>query len=230
MSLQAEIAHKIITGLRAGTIQGPVAGKKFTKVIYVGHSYGSIQGNAIAATYPSDVNAFVLTGYTGRFVEGLVPLAAGVAEPAQIVMPRFASLPVGYLAQSVEQGRVYGLYTVDGVGGFDPKIAQYDFDNEGTVALGELATLFYGVTPANKFTGSVFVVTGKQDAIVCNNAVGGADCLSPSNKLAEAKDFFPAAKDYSYIVPDKTGHSANLHYSSPDSFQKIQTYLALQGF
>lgn len=170
-----------------------------------------------------------MTGYTGRFVEGLVPLAAGVAIPARLVMPRFANLPVGYLAQSVESGRTYGLYTVNGVGGFDPAIAQYDFDHEGTVALGELATLFYGVTPATAYTGSVYVVTGQQDAIVCNNAIGGADCYKPSNKVAEAKSFFPAAKDYSYIVPTKTGHSANLHYSSPDSFKKIHAYLTSQG-
>jgi len=230
MALQVEIAHKIITGLRKGEIQGPVSGKKFDKVIYAGHSYGSIQGNAIAATYPTDVDTFVLTGYTLRFAEGLIPLAAGLALPAQLVKPRFANLPLGYLAQSFEPGRVYGLYTVGGVGGFDPKVAQADFDNEGTVALGELATLFYGVTPANEFKGSVFVVTGQQDAIVCNNLLGGADCLSPTNKLAEAAANFPAAKDYSYIVPKKTGHSANLHFSSPDSFQKIHKYLESQGY
>ncbi|EME47137.1 hypothetical protein DOTSEDRAFT_165945 [Dothistroma septosporum NZE10] len=230
MALQAQIAHQIIQMLRDGQVQGPVAGKKFNKVIYVGHNYGSIQGNAIAATFPNDVDTFVLTGYSGRFVEGLVPLASGIALPADTVMPRFADLAPGYLAQSVEAGRVYGLYTVDGVGGFDPAIAQYDFDNEGTVALGELATLFYGVTPANSYKGSVFVVTGQQDAIVCNNAVGGADCLTPTNKVEEARGFFPAAKDYSYIIPQKTGHSANLHYSSPDSFAKIHAYLASQGF
>lgn len=144
-------------------------------------------------------------------------------------MPRFADLPVGYLAQSFEAGRVRGLYTVGGVGGYDPAIAQFDFDNEGTVALGELATLFYGVTPANAFKGSVFVVTGKQDAIVCQNVVF-ADCTSPTNKLEEAAGFFPNAADYSYIIPDKTGHSANLHYSSPDSFQKIHAYLEGRGF
>jgi hypothetical protein len=33
MALQVEIAHKIITSLRKGEIQGPVSGKKFDKVI-----------------------------------------------------------------------------------------------------------------------------------------------------------------------------------------------------
>jgi pimeloyl-ACP methyl ester carboxylesterase len=117
MSLQVEIIHQIISGLRAGTIGGGVLGKKFDKVIYAGHSYGSICGNALAATYPADVDTYILTGYTGEFALGLVPLASGIAIPVQLVMPWFSDLPVGYLAQSVEQGRVYGLYTVDGVGG-----------------------------------------------------------------------------------------------------------------
>ncbi|CZT18456.1 uncharacterized protein RCC_04301 [Ramularia collo-cygni] len=228
MALQAQIAHEIITMLREGKVQGPVAGKTFNKVIYVGHSYGSIMGNAIAATFPDDVNAFVLTGYTGEFVAGAPPLLSGVAVPAALAMPKFADLPVGYLAQTYEPGRLYAFYTVDNVGGFDPAMPQYDFDNQGTVALGELATLFYGLTPAKEFTGSVFVVTGHQDAIVCNN-LGGADCYKPANKLDAAKGFWPAAKDYSYIIPEKTGHAANLHYSSPESFKKVHAYLASQG-
>lgn len=117
MSLQVEIIHQIITKLRTGQVKGPLAGKSFDKVIYTGHSYGSICGNALAATYPKDVDTYILTGYTGEFAMGLVPLAAGIAIPAKLVMPRFADLAVGYLAQSVEPGRVYGLYTVNGVGG-----------------------------------------------------------------------------------------------------------------
>lgn len=248
MSLQTEIAATIISMLRSGKVGGPVAGKSFDKVIvssplshclcdssltshkYVGHSYGSIQGNALAATFPDAADAFVLTGYTGEFLEGLVPLAAGLAIPAQLVKEEFANEDVGYVAQSYEPGRVYGLYTVDNVGGFDPAIPQYDFEHEDTVSLGELATLFYGVTPANKFTGSVYVVTGKQDAIVCNNLVGGADCLTPTNKVAAAAGFFPAAADYSYHIPDKTGHNANMHYSSPESFSLIHQYLTSRGF
>lgn len=118
MSLQIEIAHQIIQKLRAGTVGGPLEGRSFDKIIYAGHSYGSIQGNGLAATYPKDVDCYVLTGYTGDFLTGLVPLASGIAIPAAIAMPdRYAGLNPLYLAQSLESGRVYGLYTVNGVGG-----------------------------------------------------------------------------------------------------------------
>jgi hypothetical protein len=47
-AVQVEIAHKLIQGLRSGII-----GKKaFTKVVGVGHSYGSIQTIGLAAQYP----------------------------------------------------------------------------------------------------------------------------------------------------------------------------------
>jgi hypothetical protein len=164
-----------------------------------------------------------------------VPLAAGNAAPATLdPSGRFAGYNFGYLDQTILTGRVYGLYTVNGVGGFDAAVAKYDFVNEGTVALGELATLFYGVAPAKSFQGSVFVVTGRNDAIVCNNAdpLVGADCLYPigTNKVAEAGALFPAAKDYSYFIPGQTGHSANLHHSAQDSFKAIHAYLVGQGY
>ncbi|KAK4549495.1 hypothetical protein LTR36_006492 [Oleoguttula mirabilis] len=91
-------------------------------------------------------------------------------------------LPFNYLAQSYKPSRFYGLYTVDGVGASDPAIAQFEFDNKGTVAVDELAALFYGVTPADKFTGLVIVVTVQQEAIIGNNA-DSAGCLSPTDKI-----------------------------------------------
>lgn len=89
---------------------------------------------------------------------------------------------------------------------------------------------FYGVTPADSYTGSVFVITGKEDAIVCNEPLG-ADCgEGNTSKPATAGKFFPSAKDYSFYIPDKTGHSANLHYSAQESFKKVHDYLASQGY
>lgn len=38
MGLQTAIAHEIITMIRAGTVPGPIQGKKFSKVIVSSHS------------------------------------------------------------------------------------------------------------------------------------------------------------------------------------------------
>jgi hypothetical protein len=46
--LQVEIAHQLILSLRNGSI----GGNSFTKVVGIGHSYGSIQSIGLAARYP----------------------------------------------------------------------------------------------------------------------------------------------------------------------------------
>jgi hypothetical protein len=196
-----------------------------------GHSYGSICGNAIATLYPSDVDAFIYTGYSRNFKTGLGPLAAGIALPAAVARPdRFLALlskPL-YLTQSLQEGRRQALYT--NVGGYDPAIVSYDFLNEGTVAIGELASLFYGIQPAPNFTGDVFVLTGKQDAICCFQ-ITGADCGSgPTSIPEQAREFFPAARNFTTYIPDLTGHSPNLHYSGPQNFRVAHEYLAGRGF
>lgn len=72
------------------------------------------------------------------------------------------------------------------------------------------------------------VITGKEDAIVCNEPTG-PDC-TVGNKLAVAGKFFPNSINYTYHMPNKTGHSANVHYSSPESFQLAHQFLEEQGF
>ena len=230
-TLQVEVIHQIITMLREGNVPGPVSGKKFSKVIYAGHSYGSICGNGVATHHPADVDAFILTGYSGQFALGAGPLAAGLPIPADLVFDRYKTLSPGYLADSSEEGRSFGLYTnPSSLGGFDPAIPTYDYANEGTGSIGELATLLYGVGPADDYTGYILVITGENDAIVCNTLLGPNCGQGPLSIPAQAGAFFPNAKDYSYHIPTQTGHNANLHYSSPQSFKIAMQYLASKGF
>lgn len=229
--IQVETIHQVLLKLRAGTIGGPVGTKKFSKIIYAGHSYGSICGNGIATHHPTDVDAFILTGYSARFDLGAGPLAAGIPIPAKLVSPRFAALDPGYLAQSLESGRKFGLYTnPNSLGGFAPGAPVVDFDNEGTGSIGELATLLYGVGPADNYKGHVYVLTGKNDAIACNVPPVPNCFEGPKSLPARAGAFFPNAADYTYHIPLKTGHDANMHYTSPNSFKLIMEYLDSKGF
>lgn len=61
-NLQTNIHHEIVQMARAGTIPG--VDKSFTKIIFVGGSYGSILGNQQAIQYPDDLDALLLTAYT----------------------------------------------------------------------------------------------------------------------------------------------------------------------
>lgn len=50
--------------LRAGEIES--VGRGFGKVVYVGHSLGSIIGNALTVKYPGAVEGVVLTGFSKK--------------------------------------------------------------------------------------------------------------------------------------------------------------------
>lgn len=227
-----EAINAILQKLRQGKVGGPVANKKWSKIIYAGHSYGSICGNGVATHHPKSVDAFILTGYTAQFALGAGPLAAGLPIPAKLVHPRFASLQLGYLADSSAKGRASGLYTApNSLGGFDAGLINYDQKFEGTGAIGELATLLYGVGPAEDYSGCVLVITGQNDAIACNVNPAKPDCgRGPTSLPAKAGAFFPNAKNYSYHIPKVTGHNANLHFTSPDSFKVAMNYLDNHGF
>ncbi|ESZ91708.1 ctr copper transporter family protein [Sclerotinia borealis F-4128] len=231
MTLQVEIIHNIIVMLRSGKIPHPyLAGRTFDKVIYVGHSYGSICGNAVATVHPKDVDTFVLTSYSIDFALGAVSLSLMIPAPAFLVSPRFSSLESQpfYLAAASRSGRQTALYRR--LGGFDPAIVTFDFHHEGTVSLGEIATLLYGVGPAPAFTGNILVVTGKQDAICCYSPLG-SDCGVGSGSIpARAVANFPNAANFATMIPDMTGHAPFLHYSAQGQLSYITSFLKGMGY
>jgi hypothetical protein len=176
------------------------------------------------------VDTFILTGYSSDLASGLGALVAGIAIPAFLVSPRFASLTDQpfYLAQSSEPGRGEAFYAGD----FDPKALDFDFQNEGTVALGELVTFFYGLAEAPAFTGNVLVLTGNNDAICCA-AVQPPNCGLWSDNVtipAMAESLWPAATHFDTFIPQLTGHSPDMHRTSQESFAAAHSFLAKVGF
>ncbi|MCJ1331284.1 hypothetical protein MMC10_007973 [Thelotrema lepadinum] len=174
------------------------------KIIFTGHSYGSICGNALATTYPSDADALILTGYTGLFAGGVPTLGSGILLPAATVnSARFGGLEVGYLAQSNEAGLKATFYTVDGL---------------------------TGLSPSPQYTGDVLVVTGSNDTIVCATLTLGGDCGEGTDSLpAQASAFFPKARSYQYYIPPATGHAPDLHYSWPGTWGVVEEWLIQKG-
>ncbi|CAG8971836.1 hypothetical protein HYALB_00001947 [Hymenoscyphus albidus] len=94
---QTEVLHKVLQAIRSGA--GNSLPRQFSKIIYVGHSYDSIIGNALTSKYPTDVDSIVLTGcssvfyYTNQTIAGLAVFApASITDPA-----RFGNLSPGYV-------------------------------------------------------------------------------------------------------------------------------------
>ncbi|KAH6712610.1 Alpha/Beta hydrolase protein [Leptodontidium sp. MPI-SDFR-AT-0119] len=238
--VEVETIHQIIVKLRAGTLPPPLNGRKFTKVIYVGHSYGSIIGNALATSHPQDTDALLLTGWSSTFIT-LIPTVLGTAVvlPASLTLPRFKSLPLGYLTINSQPG-FRGLFFAS-PGTYDPALFDYDFANRGTITAGEAATLAFGVNTASEYTGKVFVVTGERDAIFCNVLglnilLGGilgtqSECGdAETGYLGRSRSLFPRASAFdAFVVPD-AGHCWQLHYTAEKAFGTVHEWLAKQGF
>jgi pimeloyl-ACP methyl ester carboxylesterase len=229
---EVEVIHQMILAARAGDL--PIPGSRaFDKIIYVGHSYGSLIGNALNTLYPSDANATVLTGYSSQLV-AVVPsvFVEAVPLPADTLQPsRFGNLPVGYLEVSSESGDRSLFFA----GGYDPALFSYDFSIRGTVSLGEAVTIASSIQIATKYTNPVFVVTGQDDAIFCNllglDILLNTGCGSGSSSfLAQTSALYPNAVNYEWYAVPNSGHCWQLHYAAQAAFGTVHTWMANNGF
>ncbi|KUL82312.1 hypothetical protein ZTR_09725 [Talaromyces verruculosus] len=224
----AVIAH-VADGLKAGRF----VGRQFNKVIYVGHSLGSLIGNVLAATYPVAVDALVLTGFgiSGDDASGLSVSTDMI--PAGEYSPKFAGLSDGYLVTSSFLGRQAAFYGRNGT--FDPQISHYDFELQQTVSIGELAS--FRVAVAHDYSGPVTIITGEQDAAFCfvpqttDGSGPGGDCgVGPNSPPAKVSALFPAASNFTYSVLPGIGHCINLQYGASVVYTVAHDWMYKQGF
>lgn len=226
---QVEVAHQVVQALR----NGKVGGRVFSKISYVGHSYGSIIGNGLAARYPNDVDAFILSGFSDRLkpaIPGVVVTPLG--KPAALVDQKFSNLSLGYMAMSLETG-ARGLFYTNTKSEWDANLAHLDWLNRGTYAVGEAISTLFINDVAKDFTKPVLILTGHKDQIFCGLALpllGEASCGDgPSSHLEHTKHLFPNA-EYSVKDIPNTGHSLNFHPTANLTFAAAHDFLDDAGF
>jgi pimeloyl-ACP methyl ester carboxylesterase len=221
-----EILHKLLRQIR-GLESGSALPRTFNKIIFVGHSFGSIIGNALVAKYPNDVDSLLLTGYSNNILLNGPGVALNSAFlPTRLVMPtnpKYNILPLGYLQLALHSAFDYLFYHP---GGFDPALEQQDYTNRGTVSAGELATATLGINTAAAFTGPVYVVTGKYDNIFCDTDCG----TETSGELVNTRVDYPAASSFDVHIVPNAGHCWHNHYTAGDAFINVHSWLASKGF
>jgi pimeloyl-ACP methyl ester carboxylesterase len=214
---EATVTHQAVRALRDGRIS------RFTRVVGIGHSYGSVIWMAEAATY-HDVDALVLTGLLHdinldamtRFITDLYPAADD---------PKFATTapPDGYLTTQPGSRAGYFLDPATAASG----AAGWDEENKATATTGELT-----FTPEDELRYSqsirvpVLLVVGATDALFCGP---GQPCQRPADLCQREDAAFPSAADLSAATVPDTGHSINLHRSAPRAFTLIQRWMADGG-
>ncbi|KAI9802074.1 MAG: hypothetical protein M1833_001995 [Piccolia ochrophora] len=222
LPLQVEVLHHIIQRAKRGEFTGQPS-----KVIFVGHSYGSVAGFSVAQQYPADIEKFIVTGCTSDFgnmmaaTADLQPLAASAVDPS-----RFSGYAHGYLTHSAETGRTSAFYT----GAYDPAIPPKDYATKETVTVGELIS--FPPLTISAYNGPVLLITGDRDQLFCGVDPPGY-CGSQLKPLANSASLFPNASSFEYYGPPDTGHDINFHYSAPVTYKVahhwLKTGVVLEG-
>ncbi|KAJ1305920.1 hypothetical protein OPQ81_010639 [Rhizoctonia solani] len=232
-STEVEILHQFIQQSRASG--------KYSKVLGIGHSFGSIQLTGIAARYPSDLDAVILTGYAPSMAT--VPLAFTAwsqtianQQPDMATRTRWASLPSGSTAMNDQSYLGTGSPSSDrfaffAKGAYDEDAFKLAYNTKQTHTLGEFLTIAEPVSkPATDYKGHVFVVTGEKDIIFC-----GGNCLqkptqgSGNSLLDDTKTFYPNAASFSTHVPPGAGHALFAHRGTDQAIATILSWCKNSG-
>ncbi|TGO12115.1 hypothetical protein BTUL_0094g00270 [Botrytis tulipae] len=233
----------LTTMLRNGTFPSAM-NTSYSRIVHIGHSFGSAQTYALANMYPNITDGIVLTGFTmnSSFVSSFA--AGGNFQQAQENQPsRFfnftanigttdislsspEAVPAGYMVSSNAAANKY-LFLKPNY--YDPSILTYTESTKQTVTQGELLTL--GSLPmTNNYAGPVMVIDGDADLPYC-----GSDCLATGgvadSLAAMVKDSFPnvGENDFEAYIQPNTGHGINLHYNATGAYGVWLDWLGEKG-
>ena len=220
-NLEISILHEFVQLLRTGGL----AGLNFEHVVGVGHSFGSIMSHGLAAKYPHDFDALVLTGFTDSQPGAGIGFSSSDMTIASQVKPgQFSGLSNGYLLAANIFGVQFPFFRSPG---FDQALLNIAEAKKDTVTIGEVIGSAMPMEQAADFTGPIDVVNGEHDLVDC-----GGNCVIPYNKGAVVKDkFFPAASSgSSWYIGEGSGHFINYHYVAHKAYEHIQDFIKKNGF
>lgn len=208
----SDAIHQVISHLRAGSI----GGSAFPRVVWVGHSMGSLTAWFEAAKY-HDVDAFVITG----LLHNLKPTFATAL--ATLVYP--AMLDTKFLGKIIDPAYVTSLPHKRGDAfyyrpGADEAVIAQDEALKQTMSVSELAGVPTVELPpllslSRSITVPTLLVMGDHDAAFC----GGLDghVCTPQALLTAERPYYRSETELHVVVAADSGHDLQLHHSAPQS-------------
>lgn len=215
------IAHQLIQKLRKGGMFGNYT---FDQVVGVGHSYGSIITEAIAAQYPQDLDAVVLTGFSQNMTGLPAFIQANSFGIASAVQPyRFSGLPNAYIYNPSPANLQSAFLHAPG---FSPFLLQQAYGEQADAAtLGQLFSQNAVSGPASNYTGPVAIVNGAQDLPFCSG-----NCTYPMDlTAAPLKQLFPKSRNTTSMNVPRSGHAINMHFNALNAYVFINEFLLANG-
>ncbi|KZP10448.1 hypothetical protein FIBSPDRAFT_216617 [Athelia psychrophila] len=233
------IAQQLGVMLHNGSISSK--GHDFTKVVAVGHSYGSIQVEALTAIAPNLFDGVILTGFSVNATSLPLTLAGLAFTSATAVAPnRFspAELSDGYISSA--NVRVSLIAIINALTsslqptsyqwaflhypGFTPATVARIQATEQPLTVGVMYTFTGLIQPAPNFTGPVHVVTGAKDFIFClANCYAVPSGSNHTSVLDFVQELYPKVTPdkFSTYIPASTGHLLNGQESAPQTYANI---------
>lgn len=217
--------HQVIQAIRHHKVTSDT-GKPFSKVAYVGHSFGSLTG-----WYESDfhdADAYVLTGATRSLTlpNAATTILTNLAPTA--VDPRFAPLHLDPGYETSQPGKRRAMFYDPAP--VDPAIVAYDEAHKSTTTGGfEVGTFPAIVAHQLDVRVPAMVAVGQQDSLFCNPQIGGNDCSNPQTLLRQERDHLgPRVPSVDGYVLPGAGHDLNTALNAPDFFEHTQDWIAGQ--
>jgi pimeloyl-ACP methyl ester carboxylesterase len=211
------VIHQIVQKLHAGSI----GGAHFSKVITVGHSFGSAAVAYEAGTY-HDVNGVIISGYLHDISQtAIASFAAGVYPASQDPAFAHSGLNDTYVTTRPGTRAAFFFNPAD----VDPAIVAKDEQIKQTGTVGELDPTSFDQANAvtTNITAPVLITMGQDDVIFCN-ASEGLSCTNSSAILArEQSHFGPKAHLEAYVLPN-SGHDINLHRNANQWFNAANNW------
>jgi pimeloyl-ACP methyl ester carboxylesterase len=198
----ATALHGVVIQLRAGGI----GGSRFSKVVWVGHSVGSVLAYEYGGRY-DDIDAYALTGSVHFMKQSWLGLTQSNLQPA--------GPDPGYLTTVPGSRAQLFYYSLTA----DPAVIARDEATKDTVTGAEFQT---GVplvfvppdqSPTQRIHVPVLVAIGQHDNVACD----GPDGLNCTNAeiLRLERPYFPHAPRLDVSVIAGSGHMLSQHLTAP---------------
>lgn len=221
IATEVSLLANLIGQLRNGTaFEGQ---QNYTKIAGVGHSFGSLQMQALTATAPDLLDAVALTGFSNSSAGIMQFLTGATLTPANQVfsnVSRFSNESSVYLV-SGSPTSTYELFLWPP--NYDPEYAAIAAGPEyaDAVTLGQLTSQSALMMSAD-FKGPVFVISGEHDLPFC-----AGNCQPPL--LDGVQMLYPMAGNFSTFIEPASGHGLVVGYTGPDSNRRVVDFFKGNG-
>jgi pimeloyl-ACP methyl ester carboxylesterase len=210
--------HEVVQAARSGAL-----GRRWDKIILVGHSFGTLTSFLEAGTY-SDVDGLIATGASHNPGAGGIGAIFSRVRPALLDPATRDEVPPGDLGYlSVVGARAAAFYDA---ANSDPAVIAADEATRRPGTVGVAATIPEYIPATRGIKVPVLLANGGHDKVFCAQGGGRSltDCADDAALYAAEKPFFPAAELQTYVLPH-AGHSANMALNSQDLFARMLTWV-----